>query len=279
MFPGFRKFNLFIFLLLVLSISVYSQEEDEENKADKPVVPEYENIIDSSRFLHIHSYKDENIEHLILHKGLNNKKSASYYSNNKLKRFFYNESHRLSRVEYWTTGKTVKDSSLIKKQLYTYNEEDSGVSLVIEELDLVNKKLVKSYYDASNVPVKRDIYSCFDLEGETVKEPRIEYEFSYGYDGERRLILEKEKHYLYRTPEAKKVLKTVSRKNLYEYLRVDCPPVTSFYEDEVLRMKTVYSSENSYVQHIYFDNDNYVKVQYRDGKKVSEKFYAGGKEL
>lgn len=280
MIHGFRKFNLSILLLLIFNFAAFSQEEvQKQNEEEKIVIPEYENIIDSSKFLHLHSYKDENVEHLILHKNARNKKTASYYSNNRLKRFFYNDSLKLELVEFWTTGKTVKESALVKKQLYTYYQDDSELSFLMEEHDFVKKQIERNYYNKADVLVKKDIFSFFETDDSKISEPRIEYEFSYGYDAEGRLISEKEKHFIYRTAQTKRVLKTVSRRNTYEYLRADSPPVTSFYEDDVLRMRTVYSSENSYVQYVYFDNDNYVKVQYKDGKKILEKFYAGGKEL
>ncbi|MBQ0002028.1 MAG: hypothetical protein KBT21_00680, partial [Treponema sp.] len=110
------------------------------------------------------------------------------------------------------------------------------------------------------------------------KRMKLSYSYIYKYDEQERIVLDSVFHYEYRNLYSRKISKKSYRKNVYDYVRADCPPVTSFYENDVLRMKTVYTSKNDYVTFVYFDNNSYVKVEYKNTKKYSETFYVNQEE-
>lgn len=280
--------------------TVLSNEEpkNEENIDDKkkPLIPEWEYILNSSSFLHSYSYKDENLEHLVLHEKKNkSERSLVQHSGKKLKRLFYDEHLNLFCVEWWKISSKVAESSLEKITYYFYSEENSksvmaGKNYQVETKEfLIDKNsFIQSFYNAQNFLVERNEYEIIvndknenisysknysDLNFPT----RLVYSFFYNYDDNGNIIEENETHYEYRTLQSIKSNKITVRKNIYEYTSDSIPPNTSFYENNILRMKTIYSSEHNYIQNIYFDNNNYIKTQYYKGVKVSEVLYSDGK--
>lgn len=303
-----EKKYLFIIILLVSAFNSYtenkiktesksqSQSKEEKTEVKKTVIPEYQDILDSSGRLHVFYYKDENIENLTLNNPKNsNQRSVTISSKEKTRRLFYDSNYRLNCAEYWTIKDKSSESGLNKIVYYFYNDgsnlsEIGKFQYVMETKEyLVNeKKYIQVFYDVKNRVVEKNEYVFITDEDklnfrftksyiETDIPYRREYSFLYKYDQENNIQSEEEFHLEYRSSHSIKNPKINVRKNTYEYIMTEVPPVTSFYENNILRMKTVYSSEKDYVQTVYFDNDTYVKVQYKEGKKVSETFYVEGR--
>ena len=302
-----HRLNIIIFMIFLCALDLYPQENvqtaqadvlpvEEKSEAKKNIIPEYEHILDSSSRLHMFTYRDENLEHFAVHNSKkSNARSLIQHSGKKTKRFFYDDQLKLSCVELWNTGKKVADSSLENITYYFYSSDllktvYSKRDFYIEskEISLKEKKLLQSFYDVNGFLIEKNEYSILGVDekhkievSDKYKElpfsVRREYSFFYKYDSAGQIVSEEEIHNEYRTESALRVNKTTSRKNIYEYLESNCPPVTTFYENNILRMKTIYSSQKDYFQNIYFDNNNYVKVQYKDGRKISEIFYIDGK--
>lgn len=261
-----------------------SEEVIQENKPEA-IVPSYQNYIDSSLNLHLNLYQDENLEYLILNShSVDSKKTVVLYSKGKIKRYFYSEDYRLFSIEFWDCKDKVEESYLTKIIFYTYfNEEDNTkLSYYSEQYDLLKQSLVQSFFDKKNNLVEKNEFSFIGTDEKTLcyenkyrKNRRKEYSFKYRYNSEDEIISEEEVHYIYRNGTSFFQIDVSNKKNIYEYLKPDCPPVTSFYENNVLRMKTVYTDDTSYVQNIYFDNGTIIKVEYFNGKKKSEKIYSG----
>lgn len=302
-----HRLHIILFIVFLCALGLYAQENvqagsadgssvEEKSEVKKSVIPEYEHILDSSSRLHMFTYKDENLEHFAVH---NSKKSGErsliQHSGKKTKRFFYNEQLKLVCVELWNIEKKAADSSLEKITYYFYTTDIAKTkyskrdfSIEVKEIALKDNKLFQFFYDVSGLLIEKNEYLIMGVDekhkievSEKYKELpfplRREYSFFYKYDSAGQIISEEEIHNEYRNEFALRINKTTTRKNVYEYVDSSCPPVTSFYENNILRMKTIYSSEKDYVQNIYFDSNNYVKVQIKDGRKISEVFYIDGK--
>lgn len=277
-----------------LKTSDEKNDADKEKKSDeKEIIPEYESIIDESNRLHLFSYKDENLEYLTINNRSSDRKTVTVFSNDKIIRYFYDSDFYLAKVENWKSGKTSADGVLEKVSFYEYlnkknkdgTENQNVYSKKIMTYDLIKKQLTESYFNKEGLLFEKYIYNFVDTEDKALiykdkykNKNRITYSYVYKYDSQNRIILDSVFHYEYKNEITKNVLKKSLRKNIYEYARVDCPPVTSFYENDILRMKTVYSSKDDYVIFVYFDNNTYVKAEYLNSKKYSEIFYVNQEE-
>lgn len=269
-------------------------DSNEEKKSDeKEIIPEYESIIDASNRLHLFSYKDENLEYLTINNRSSDRKTVTVYSNNKIIRYFYDSDFYLAKVEKWKTGKSSADAVLETVSFYEYlnkknseeNEKKNIYSKKLMTYDLIKKQLTESYFNDSALIFEKYIYDFVETGDNALiykekykNKNRLSYSYVYKYDSQDRIVLDSVFHYEYKNEVTKKVLKKSLRKNIYEYVRVDCPPVKSFYENDVLRMKTVYTSKDDYVILVYFDNNTYVKAEYKNSRKYSEIFYVNQEE-
>ncbi|MBP5402919.1 MAG: hypothetical protein J6Y36_07170 [Treponema sp.] len=261
---------------------------DKSDSKDKEIIPEYDYILDKSEHLHLHTYKDENVEYLSVNKNaVKHSRSVVIYSNKKMKRYFYDKDFYLDYIEVWTGGEKSSDYKIEKVITYkNLKNTDGSGSLFYEvcELDSKNKTYTVNVYNNRHLLFEKNEYDVSDLtftekgsySGEILPSKKT-YAFLYKYDELERITFESETHYEY-YKNSKKVKKKNVRKNIYEFVRYGCPPDKTFYENDVLRMKTVYTSEDDYVQYVYFDNDVYVKVDYKHGRKYSEIFYVGNEE-
>lgn len=292
----FSSFNVFLFAeeeKTAESKTVETSEKKDDSKNEEKI-PEYESIIDESNRLHLFSYKDENLEYLTVNNyKSSDKKTVTVYSNNKIIRYFYDSDFYLSKIEKWKSGKTSTDAVLENVILYEYankikNSEEasqSAYSKKIIEYNLINKKMTESFFNSDGLIFEKNEFDFTGTEEKALlykekyaEKKRISYSYIYKYDDQKRIVLDSVFHYEYKNEITKKVMKKSFRKNTYEYVRVDCPPVTSFYEDDVLRMKTVYTSNTDYIVFVYFDNNAYVQVEYKNSKKYSEIFYVNQEE-
>lgn len=280
--------------------SAEPSEADKENdsgkktESDKEKIPQYESIIDESSRLHLFSYKDENLEYLTINNKKNDdKKTVTAFSKDRILRYFYDSDFYLSKIEVWKTGEKAKDSVLQKVLFYEFTnkrlKEDevnqNSYSKKILEYDLIKQILTESYYNNQNLISEKKVYDYIEVEENSLlykpeydKRMKLSYSYIYKYDEQERIVLDSVFHYEYRNLYSRKISKKSYRKNVYDYVRADCPPVKSFYENDVLRMKTVYTSKNDYVTFVYFDNNSYVKVEYKNTKKYSETFYVNQEE-
>lgn len=294
---------------------------------EKKIIPEIKNLIDSSKFLHLNSFKDENLELLLLNqKNTNGGKTLTLYSKDKLQRLFYDNDFYLSYVEKWSIGKTVEDSKLEKIIFYkNVNEENFNknqnensneknleklnlnprtknsnqiFSKEILEYDLTKKNLIQSFYDKNNLLLEKIKFSFledlkFDIKTFLFddfknQKNRVEVFYIFNYDNLNRIIFEEENSYIYKTEKSTKIQQVKKRKNVFKYesyfrpgenFSNALPTVIDYFEDDVLRIKTIYRTADNFAQNIYFENNAVIKSRYINGKKISEEFILGSEEI
>lgn len=292
---NFRFKKLICFFLFIFSILVLLFADENPFVEKKTIVPSFEQIIDSSNQLHFYIWKDENLEHLVLNNSAKkNETKIIHNSAKKTTRLFYDSNHKLTCSEFWTIGKTSSESFLEKIIYYFYSDGNLHEELNMQtyfletkEFDVKKKKYFQTFYDSQNKVLEKNEYSIimkdenekinFTKSYKEIDFPiRKDYSFFYKYDKDSNILQEEEIHQEYKTEFSMRPYKTNTRKNVYEYLENDCPPSISFYENSILRMKTVYSAQKDYIQNIYFDNQSYIRIQVVAGKRVSEIYYVNG---
>ena len=266
-----------------------TQKSDEKEKK----IPKYEYILDESNALHIHAYEDENVEYLTVNKSkFIEGRTVVIYSKENLKRFFYDKDFYLDHAEIWQTAKKASDYKIKKKIYYEYSDKygsqensDTGFSHKTFEIDYENQIYSEYIYNKKNLLIEQIQYDIKDLNisPDDVKfdrglmQKKMVYYYLYKDDEKDRILMESETHCEY-YKNSSSIKNKNTRRNVYEYIRVDCPPSKTFYENDVLRLKIVYTSKKDYVQYVYFDNETYVRTEYVKGKKHLEIFYSGGEE-
>lgn len=92
--------------------------------------------------------------------------------------------------------------------------------------------------------------------------------FTYEYDGEGRVLQERRQVFQMQGEKQKRVL---SQRSVNKYSGENLSE-TSFYENSVLRIRTIYADGENYVQTTYFDGGFAVRDFYENGKKISSAF-------
>ena len=261
-----------------------SEERTSSDSDNKVKIPKYEYILDESNSLHIHSYEDENVEYLTVNKSkFVEGRTVVIFSKQNLKRFYYDKDFYLEHVEIWKTAEKAADYKIKKKIYYEY--EDKGLAYKTFEIDYENELYTEYVYSEKKLLLEKTEYDIKDLnikpEDRTIDRNKMQkkmiYYYLYKYDEKERILMESETHLEYYKNSVREK-KRNTRKNIYEYIRVDCPPSKTFFENDVLRLKIVYTSKKDYVQNVYFDNDTYVRTEFVNARKHLEVFYVSGEE-
>jgi len=210
----------------------------------------------------------------------------------------YDDAYHILNTIVWKNGATTKGSIIVKKITYTYpqNEKianDAKPVFVVEERP-VEKKLMETTFDSSGNPVLV-VYSHFEDDKDAVVAKKddgsdevlpqkkvIDKKTARSFNAENKLLAEEETVYYEENDPlryGKKRPATVTRKNVYAYTLKSDVPDFKFYENNVLRMATVYHNKDEYENTMYFDGGYVVKATYAHGRKIMEILYQNGSEL
>lgn len=246
-----------------------------------PVIRTY---TDSLNNLYQFSYKEDFAE-ILSHNNISSKGGSyiAWSSAENCRRLVYDSKSNLEYIEDWVIKGTLKDSYLESVKKFSRSANDTVIeqliynkekpSSVITKLDANQRVLERREFIIKNYTPETDLYN-FDWN----KNRKVEYIYEYKYDGEGRVVSETITHFSYDYKYSDYSSSKSVRKSLYSYRRKDCPPDTQFFENGVLRMKTIYRDENNYTKTVFFDGNASVTVEYKKGKKVLEIFSIDGQE-
>lgn len=194
--------------------------------------------------------------------------------------------NRLTMQERFKIGATSRDLHLLAAQTYAYHDGATLPYQMTEEITEGSKRTVTDY-DENGFAVRRE-FSHYEHPApgdaqHTDEQPRlVQYKkIVWGYDDERRLVAEETTTYSYgKTATGREKVETDVIKKFYAYDGLGgAKPDSSYFENEKLRMRTVYESENVYNEMMYFDGGFMVQVRYENGSKVREIVSVDGTEL
>ena len=186
---------------------------------------------------------------------------------NHLIRKFYDEKMRLKKRESWNISTDFSDSSILKTENFFYTD-DSLVPVSCQILES-NKFSELSYDDKGRV---------VDLKESSVQDEKrhLQNHTAWHYDEKNRITEKQTKTYIYKKENFSKAEGTHSQKEVYIYKIEDGQPDYYYYENNELKLKTEYSSQNDYITTMNFDNGFIVESFYKNGMRKKDIYYLNG---
>ena len=181
------------------------------------------------------------------------------YDGKKIRRKTFDGLNRILKTEIFENGENPLNLVLSKEILYSYRENSTILS-VQREKDYSNDS--ETVYEYSTSGLLNHFIKEERQSGETVKQ----FETEYLYDDSGRKT---EENILVLENDGSKMVRVVENKTVFKYKKDGQPPDSFFYDGGKLRMRTVYSSGDTYVQTAFFDNNITVRDVYENGIKVS----------
>lgn len=184
-------------------------------------------------------------------------------SDGELQRRFYDENFRLSKIEYWQIASSSAQSKMRRRKTYAFGAD--GKISELRENDFDAQTESKTLFN-SNGKIRSSRKN--NLRDGKLDSFEI---FTYEYDGEERVLQEDRKLFQVQGKKQKRVL---SQRVVNKYSGEKISE-TSFYENSALRIRTVYTDSENYVQTTYFDGGFVVRDFYENGVKISSTFSNG----
>ena len=240
-------------------------------------------IFDSEQNLSLFSFNDE----ILAIQKRDNKNILVSSDDKKTIRRFFDEKSRVYKKEIWDISGSFQNSYLKNEELYFYDEEKTVPSsaTLLEE----NFKYKLTYNETGKVVASEKYEYIPDTkaaenEQETKKSNVLDKGDNYilrsktnwKYNDEGKIIEKLFSEYEYKKVNKTKKTLASTKKDVYEYKIKDVMPDYYYYENDVLRMKTIYSNEDSYVTTFYFDGGFVVDSVYENATHTKDIFYSNG---
>ena len=177
-------------------------------------------------------------------------------ANGELQRRFYDEDFRLSKIEYWQIASSSAQSKMWRQRTYAFGEEGKVNEMRENDFDAQTASITFFNPDGKIRSSRKN-----NLPGGALDSFEI---FTYEYDGESRVLQENRQVFRVQGGKQKRVL---SQRVVNKYSGEKLSEA-SFYENSVLRIRTVYTDIENYVQTTYFDGGFAVRDFYENGAKV-----------
>ncbi|MBD5435788.1 MAG: hypothetical protein HDR36_04630 [Treponema sp.] len=184
-------------------------------------------------------------------------------SDGELQRRFYDENFRLSKIEYWQIASLSAQSKMRRRKTYAFGADGKISELRENDFDAQTSSIT---FFNSNGKIRSSRKN--NLRDGKLDSFEI---FTYEYDGEGRVLQEDRKLFQVQGKKQKRVL---SQRVVNKYSGEKISE-TSFYENSALRIRTVYTDSENYVQTTYFDGGFVVRDFYENGVKISSTFSNG----
>lgn len=246
-----------------------SEESEEAEEADEKETAEPENVekhlLDSYNRLRLFEFEKE-----IFIPKTERKKRILIHSNEKtVTRTFYDKKYRLVKKEEWDMQNKA-DSKLLKVTEYEYTQDNKNPSLKKETVDNIK---TETSYNQNGMPSEAKQFLVEE------KSSTLLVNSKWKYDEKNRIIEEQISEY------SKNTL-VQSKKQKYFYNKVDkenekeepetFPPDYEYYENGLLKIKTVYEKKGTWKNQIFFDDSYSVSTYYVDNKKTKDVYIQNG---
>lgn len=196
-----------------------------------------------------------------------------HFSDSRAVRYFYDDSLRLTKKEYWKMV-SVEDSALTSTEYYEYPEQSRFPSKKIIEGEGI--RLV-SNLNENGLVIRADKY----LLDEEKKNNRLCLNTTeYSYDEKDRLVLCRSIDYHY--DNSKKLINKSEKKEIFYYNKTDkleeenkMPPDYEYYEDGFLKTRTRYEAKGRYETLVVFESGSVISY-YDDYIKTRSEYITNG---
>ena len=177
-----------------------------------------------------------------------------------LQRRFYDENLRLSKIEYWQIASSSAQSKMRRRLEYSFDADGKVSDRRENDFDAQTASVTFFNADGKIRSSRKNNLLDGKLDSFEI--------FTYEYDGEGRVLQERRQIFRMQGEKQKRVL---SQRSVNKYSGESLVE-TSFYENSILRLRTVYTDSENYVQTTYFDGGVAVRDFYENGQKISSAF-------
>lgn len=240
----------------------------DSNKFD----PEYGNnlvsrhITDSSERLSFFLWGDEVLS--VNNSGLS--KTVVLSDSKKIIRKQFDSQIRLIKKEIWNKG---KDNSGKPETVQTFTYGTGEKPLSSEILSDTDKHILK--YNESGKVLSSENYKLYKKNEKSNGRYYMESRTEWAYNDKGKIITKSSVFFEFNKIYTE-LKKTFYKKEVFEYKVSDSVPDYYYYEDNVLRLSTIYSGEDSYITTMNFDDGFVVESVYVDGKRKKDIYYLNG---
>lgn len=238
-----------------LTDSMNAAQEDIERMLSEEVA--YNEYLDSNNDLQFMEYDEE----IFIPKKVEDGFIIIHSDKTNVTRSKYDNLYRLVEKENWKIDAAL-NSILESTDTYEYYPETYKISIKINESE--NKKQIFYYNEDAQVYKTQDYKKQNDAlyilsesfrsyaEGKIISDEKVEYTYKGDF---------------------KKLDYKFSKKYIYAYNEEDIPADYKYYENDILKMQSSYTTKNDYVSMIYFDGGFSVETIYESGKRIKDIYY------
>ncbi|WP_191013636.1 hypothetical protein [Treponema zioleckii] len=195
---------------------------------------------------------------------------VSSYKNRVTRRSF-DESLRVVKSEEFSLGSSASNLSLSVQKNYYYKE---GANKPYWYLEINNaaKTKTEAFYNLQGFPSIVDEYHFVSTDEKKGEGEYVHDKKSYlTYDSENRVKSDRSTSWFYgKTSGGKSYTDVINSSYIYTYTTKSDAPDFIYYEDDVLRVKRVYSAQMNYKETINFDEGFSVEAEYVNGVRSAE---------
>jgi hypothetical protein len=184
-------------------------------------------------------------------------------------RRFYDNLMRLAKKETWNIAGSSAESEKIRTDVYYYNDTEERPFSSVSE---IKSERIESLYNEKGLIYSQTNYSVGEMNSR-----RLESRTLWKYNSNNRITEEECTLFQYDADKEMELTGKSIRKDVYEYTVPGRVPDYFYYEDNTLRMKTIYTDDDTYITTLYFDNNFTVITKYRHGRKSEETFIRGNR--
>lgn len=201
----------------------------------------------------------------------NSKKSLVSVNSQTFTLSSYDENARLSEIVEWKNAQNSENSIMLKKTSFSYEDgfDLDGKSIIKSSRktvqDFQEKTLTVTLYNEDFLPIRSQKFLLDENQNRTSLQSS-----AFDYDEEKRVVQYREINY-YKADNFIDAISRLSKKYVYKYSMENSNPDLEYYENNVLRLKTQYLTEQDYIETAFFDNDIKVESRYENNVKISTK--------
>ncbi len=188
-----------------------------------------------------------------------------------VRRKTFTADYKILKYEEFSSGETAKELTCNLKRDYYHDDEGKLVQTVEEKLT-ENIKIIQDFNEKNQLVRKRISHTT---DGKSYDDSDTSFE--YDENGNETCIYGKN-WYWEKDRSNRYHAKTATYKKVWNYSKFSETPDYEYYENDLIRMRSVYVSEKVYNETMYFDNDLSVETTYEDGIKTLERILLRGKE-
>ncbi len=237
------------------------------------------NFTDSNRALRLHVRNDEAFAVQKTESG----RTAVRADNKRAVRSRYDDSMRLIARETWDFSKGADAAFIAKSERYDYGDGTKLRSAVILE----DSARTETTYDAEGRAVRTDFFQPekdktpadatppADGAAAPKKEALLQNTTRFIYNAEGKIAEKQQEKYHYKDG-ALLANETENIRDVFEYKTPDAEPNHFYYENGILRMKTIYTGVDTYIASMYFDGGYSSEIHYEEGQRTKDLFFLNG---